>query len=254
MPTIKQYRGNYDNRYYTQTVIDTMFTDGTIDHLNLANIGTNTHPQIDTHIASTANPHNVTVAQIIEVFDTGWISRGDWTNVHMGCIHLDYDNLAGAFTVGATVTGGATGDTGVIISDSGTTLVLSDVTSGGIFANNEGLTDDATGVTALVNEPAGSARNQDQDVTHDFNVPLSDLLVKVLISSDGTDANSFEPNIQLSDNPVATSFGITFQSVDDNNIIVQTGLSGIAYVGPIGITTSVVAQDWYYKIKVFKLT
>lgn len=34
------------------------------DHTRLSSIGTNSHAQIDTHLASTSNPHNVTVAQI----------------------------------------------------------------------------------------------------------------------------------------------------------------------------------------------
>lgn len=35
-----------------------------IDHTLLQNVGTNTHAQIDSHIASTANPHSVTKAQV----------------------------------------------------------------------------------------------------------------------------------------------------------------------------------------------
>lgn len=37
---------------------------GVTDHTQLSNIGTNTHVQIDSHIASNSNPHNVTKAQI----------------------------------------------------------------------------------------------------------------------------------------------------------------------------------------------
>jgi hypothetical protein len=35
-----------------------------ISHLNILNIGSNTHAQIDTHIANTSNPHGTTAAQV----------------------------------------------------------------------------------------------------------------------------------------------------------------------------------------------
>lgn len=41
------------------------FTEGSIDHLNIQNIGTNSHAAIDAHIASSANPHSVTFTQAV---------------------------------------------------------------------------------------------------------------------------------------------------------------------------------------------
>jgi hypothetical protein len=40
------------------------FTQATIDHTVILNSGTNTHAQIDAHIADTSNPHAVTAAQV----------------------------------------------------------------------------------------------------------------------------------------------------------------------------------------------
>lgn len=52
-----------------------------IDHLNIQNIGVNTHAQIDSHIASNLNPHNVTLEQARIAGDTfaGDVSMGDNT-------------------------------------------------------------------------------------------------------------------------------------------------------------------------------
>jgi len=38
--------------------------EGSLNHLNIQNIGTNTHAQIDSHIADISNPHSVTKAQV----------------------------------------------------------------------------------------------------------------------------------------------------------------------------------------------
>jgi len=47
----------------TITGLSAVATSG--DHVDLSNIGTNTHAQVDSHIASTSNPHAVTITQSI---------------------------------------------------------------------------------------------------------------------------------------------------------------------------------------------
>lgn len=93
------------------------------------------------------------------------------------------------------------------------------------------------------------------DVNHALTANLSDLIVKVLISTDGTDANSFE----MSDTGVdglgaGTSLGITIYQVDTANITVQTGLQGILYLDAGGTSIIIDTESWYYKVKVWKLT
>jgi len=115
-------------------------------------------------------------------YDTGWISRSDWTNVHLG----------------------------------------SDTT-----------------------------KNADSNITHNLNAPLSKLLVKGFVSTDGTDANSFEA-------PIGTcglNYNTNIFEVDLNNIKVQTGTDGITFLADDGTWTGNIlnSDDWYYKVKVWYL-
>ncbi len=123
-------------------------------------------------------------AILLPSYDTGWISRSDWTNVHMG---------------------------------------------------------------------SNVAKDVDSELTHGLNAPLSDLLVKVLISTDGTDNNSFEVEGVITIPGVVRYYGYNIDQVDSDGILIQTGEHGITYLDVAGEQVSIAAQDWYYKIKVYKL-
>ncbi len=100
-------------------------------------------------------------------------------------------------------------------------------------------------------------KNADSNVTHSLNAPLSELIVKLFISTDGTDANSFEVAPGLDDhNALGTGnlcCGINVGQVDANNILIQTGTHGVNIVNTDGTQLPIDNEDWYYKIKVYKL-
>ncbi len=50
--------GDHNAVYYTETEIDTMLADGTIDHVNLSSIGSNSHAAIDLHLADSSQAHS----------------------------------------------------------------------------------------------------------------------------------------------------------------------------------------------------
>lgn len=119
-------------------------------------------------------------------YDTGWIARSDWTNVHLG---------------------------------------------------------------------SSTTKNADSNVEHNLNAPLSKLLVKVLISTDDTDANSFELAVitWIYDGAGDVSYGIQVNQVDSNNILVQTGQYGIRVLTTSGSSKLLGSDDWYYKVKVWHM-
>jgi len=104
----------------------------------------------------------------------------------------------------------------------------------------------------LGNDPTDPTDN----LTHGLGAPLSDLIIKVLISTDETDNNSFElldTHHKYSNGAVDSKFGITIYQVDVNNIKIQTATDGIKGIADDGSFTIIDDEDWYYKIKVWKL-
>ncbi len=94
--------------------------------------------------------------------------------------------------------------------------------------------------------------NTDSNVTHNLDAPLADLLVKVLISTNGTDANSFQTEGIALQSGVAW-YGTQIDEVDSDNILVQTGAGGIYHLNTSGNGVLLDTESWYYKIVVYKI-
>ena len=105
------------------------FTEAEISHTNIADIGTNTHAQIDTHIASTSNPHSVTAEQV------GSPTVGEFTS------------LSGSYT-------GHTGETGVHFTQAEIVITASQLDA---ESSTDGyvLTSDGAGNAGWEELPAG---------------------------------------------------------------------------------------------------
>ena len=113
--------------------LSTVATSG--DHTDLSNIGTNTHAQIDTHIASTSNPHTVTATQISD-FDTEVANN---TDVAANTTHRSSDGTDHSH-VGLNDTHRASDGTDhshVVTNDAKISCTTANVTSAGALMDSE---------------------------------------------------------------------------------------------------------------------
>lgn len=100
-----------------------------------------------------------------------------------------------------------------------------------------------------------TTKNVDSNLTHNLNANLSELIIKVFISTDGTDANSFEMTTDGSyGHDPGFSVGCTTYQVSTNAIKLQTGTGGAGHIlSDAGVKTFLNTQDYYYKVKVYKI-
>ena len=105
-----------------------------------------------------------------------------------------------------------------------------------------------------VHPGSNTSKNVDSNITHNLNAPLSKLLVKFFISTDGTNANSFEINVVTIRHATATdNWGIVVDEVDNNNILIQTGQHGIMTLNTSGGALAIDNENWYYNAKMWYL-
>jgi hypothetical protein len=88
-------------------------------------------------------------------------------------------------------------------------------------------------------------------ITHNLNCALDQLSIKLLISTDGTDANSFIPS-EISWTSSTLNYGYQFDYVDANNIKIQTGANGIKRLVDNGASDVISNDPYYYRVIVEK--
>ena len=174
--------------------------------------------------------------------DTGWINRSDWADEHLGSPEVAYNGGLLAYIVGEKVTA-ASGNTGIIMADTGAVLTLKNVTGTGIFVNLENLVGTTSGCTRTVN---GSTKNVDSNVTHGFGTNMSNLQYKVLVSLATTfsDTNA----IDAFNTAESGNYGWSFWQISTTALKLQTAGGGPIYVADSGIETTFAGGDSSYKI------
>ncbi len=89
------------------------------------------------------------------------------------------------------------------------------------------------------------------NIVHGLGVALSELRVKLILSTDGTDATSFEVGVTC--DAGAASYGCTPYYVDANTIKIQTGDAGLTYQPAGGSAVVIDNENWHYKYRVDRI-
>lgn len=183
-----------------------------------------------------------------QVLSTGWINTNDWTNRHLGSINLGYDNLTGTFTVGEVVNEysdsaltTATGVSGIIISDSGSVLVLKNAVKG-TFTNNYYLKGATSAATADVNV---ATKNVDCNIYHGMSRDSCDLSFMMWYSPTGVENGAV--NMVIGQGNYVND-GASLYQISTNEVKVQTGAKGYKIISDVGFEEAIDTEDSYYRI------
>ena len=87
-------------------------------------------------------------------------------------------------------------------------------------------------------------------INHDLYTKLTNLDIRFFISTDGTEANSFEIN-QFESN-AAAQLGMTYFAVDVDNISIKLGIHGLYYIDSTGASFRIDTEAYYYKVEIVR--
>lgn len=181
--------------------------------------------------------------------DTGWKNQSDWTNVHLGDAVITYDNPGAVAepAIGDKILG-ANGSYGICVYKTATTAVLKKLVCVGatIFANNETISGDRSGFTALVNMGSG-LKNVDSYIYHGWGKSITDIEHDLCICSSVAEANIITLDKHIHYN--GGWAGMQGMGVDLNNIKIQTLTTGFYLSADDGTVSGAIdAEDYYFKL------
>jgi hypothetical protein len=187
------------------------------------------------------------VLDLCTTLNIGGINTNDWTNRHLGNSQCPYDGLSGTFTVGEVITEATSGNTGIIMSDSGSLLVLKNVTGTGFWTNDRQITGGTSGATANVNVGT-STKNTDTNITHNFGVNITNLIIEMWIYENATFAGATARSVSTPYANSGTLNGVAKWGVDTNSVKMQTGGTSILTLADDGLDLTLDNEDYSYSI------
>ena len=130
------------------------FTEASIDHTAITGIGTNTHAQIDTHIASTVNPHAT---------DIGNLGAGTLAELNAAVTDATLDNSSASRPPNGSA-GGSLGGTypNPVVNDGADGTAVHDNTAGEILAITEKGTPVSADLLIIEDSAAGNVKKRVQ--------------------------------------------------------------------------------------------
>jgi hypothetical protein len=184
---------------------------------------------------------------------TGWMNRADWTNVNISSA-FTYDNKSAAVDLtGQKFTEADTGNTGLIIYDSGGTgasgiVYIANWTGTGYATNNKVCTCGSGGYTFDVDEGTGSSKNVDYNFYHNIGLNLDYFQTNIFINSSASFTDAIRP--LLNQTVAGAQYGWNFIQKSTSYIELRTAIQGLCGYVPSGggAVVGIDTNDWYINI------